>query len=95
MFYVYIIYSEKADKFYIGQTMDLEERLQQHNSGVFEKCSTKIANDWEIFHLISCKSRKLAIMIEKHIKKMRSRKYILNLKKYPDIAQRLIDKYNC
>jgi putative endonuclease len=90
-----IIYSENADKFYIGQTMDIERREMQHNNKCFKDCSTKIAVDWTVFHLIECKSRKQAILIEKHIKKMRSRKYILNLKKYPDIAQRLFDKYNC
>ena len=31
--FVYILYSEAHDKFYIGQTNDLESRLQRHNSG--------------------------------------------------------------
>jgi len=33
MFYVYVIYSEKVGKKYIGYTEDLELRLQQHNNG--------------------------------------------------------------
>ena len=32
MYYVYIIYSDKVRKKYIGQTMNLEVRLTQHNS---------------------------------------------------------------
>jgi predicted GIY-YIG superfamily endonuclease len=29
-FFVYILYSEKLNKYYIGQTPDLEERLRKH-----------------------------------------------------------------
>lgn len=36
--------------------LDMEERLQQHNSGLFVKSSTKIAYNWDKFHLIFCKS---------------------------------------
>jgi len=36
MFYVYIIYSEKLDAFYIGQTLDLNQRLAEHNTGFFK-----------------------------------------------------------
>jgi predicted GIY-YIG superfamily endonuclease len=31
MFYVYILYSASADKFYVGQTHDVELRLSFHN----------------------------------------------------------------
>ncbi len=33
---VYIIYSESLDKYYIGEAIDLEERIEQHNSGFYE-----------------------------------------------------------
>jgi putative endonuclease len=32
--------------------------------------------------------------IENHIKKMKSKKYIENLKKYPEISLRLLQKYS-
>jgi len=32
MFYCYILYSEKIDKYYIGSTGNLEGRLQRHNT---------------------------------------------------------------
>jgi len=35
-----------------------------------------------------------ARMIETHIKRMKSRKYIENLMKYPAIAEKLKEKYN-
>jgi putative endonuclease len=44
MNYVYINYSEKFDKFYIGQTNDFESRLKLHNLGLVT--STKPYAPW-------------------------------------------------
>ena len=33
MWFVYIIYSKKLDKYYTGVTNDLEWRLERHNQG--------------------------------------------------------------
>ena len=33
MYYVYVLKSEKDGRLYIGQTNDLEKRLQRHNLG--------------------------------------------------------------
>ena len=33
MFYVYILYSEKDGKLYIGSTSDLKIRIEKHNKG--------------------------------------------------------------
>ncbi|NPV12215.1 MAG: GIY-YIG nuclease family protein [Ignavibacteria bacterium] len=32
-FYVYILHSLKTNRYYVGQTNDLERRLMYHNSG--------------------------------------------------------------
>ena len=32
MFYIYILYSESADIYYIGHTDDPERRLEEHNT---------------------------------------------------------------
>ncbi len=34
LFWVYAIKSLKRDRIYIGQTIDLEKRVQAHNSGL-------------------------------------------------------------
>ncbi|MEO8254857.1 MAG: GIY-YIG nuclease family protein [Flavobacterium sp.] len=94
MHYVYVINSPSKDTFYIGETSDIENRLQWHNSGIFENSYTKIANDWQLFHLIQCKDIFQARKIEKHIKNMKSKTYILNLKKYPEISEKLLLKYS-
>ncbi len=94
MFCVYIIYSETIDKFYIGESIDLEQRLEEHNMGFYDSAFTKKANDWSLFYTIHCESRLQARKIEIHIKKMKSKVYIQNLKKYPEITLKLKNKYN-
>jgi len=68
--------------------------LIQHNSGKYNHSFTKRANDWNLFFSITCHNRRFAISIETHIKKMHSRLYFQNLKKYPDISEKLIAKYS-
>jgi len=79
--------------YYVGETIDLEERIVQHNMGFYNLAFTRVTNDWELFHSIECKSRITARKIEAHIKQMKSQKYIKDLKKYPEITLKLIKKY--
>ncbi|MGZ0015839.1 GIY-YIG nuclease family protein [Yeosuana sp. AK3] len=94
MNYGYILFSKTLDQFYIGETEDLEERLIQHNSGFYDSAYTKKASDWVIYHLIECNQRKQARKIETHIKKMKSKTYIQNLKKYFEMNEKLKNKYH-
>jgi putative endonuclease len=88
---VYILYSCKLDKFYIGQTTDLNKRLLQHNDPN-SSYSTKAGRPWEIFLSIDCKSVSHAMKLERHIKNMKSKKFILNLKEYPELLERTIQR---
>jgi putative endonuclease len=92
MHFCYIIHSKKLDKFYVGETSDFEQRIKFHNSGFSE--FTSKANDWQIYLLISCKDREIARKLEKHIKSMKSKRYIQNLLKYPEIIEKLQAKYS-
>ena len=91
---VYILYSESTDKYYVGQTEDMEVRLVLHNTGEFAGSSTKFGIPWIIYHTIECESRTQSLAIESHIKKMKSVKYYQSLKLYPDIAIKLKEKYS-
>jgi putative endonuclease len=92
-FTVYIIYSVSLDQFYIGQTCDLEKRIQEHNTAAYKNTFTSKTNDWALYFSVNCESRKHALKMEQHIKKMRKRKYYSNLKKYPGIIDRLKEQY--
>ncbi|NOX18066.1 MAG: GIY-YIG nuclease family protein [Chlorobi bacterium] len=74
MFYVYILYSENIDKFYVGYTSDLTKRIARHNSG-WGKFSSRGA-PWKIVYFEKYNSKSDAIKRENEIKKKKSRKYI-------------------
>ncbi len=93
-FFVYILYSPTINTYYIGQTTNLKERLEQHNNHVFKGAFTRRATDWEIYHSICCDTKKQAILIEGHLKRARKRKYLEDLKKYPEIGFGLLSKYS-
>ncbi len=93
MYTVYIVYSSKIDQFYIGTTEDFSLRLSQHNSGFFKGASTKKASDWQEYYLINVPRKSTALKIEAHIKSMKSRTYIENLKRYPEMTEKLLLRY--
>ena len=47
--FVYILKSDSLHKYYIGETEDMERRIQQHREGFYEHSFTKITTDWDIF----------------------------------------------
>ncbi len=90
----YIIYSPSVDAFYIGVTQEgIEHRLLKHNQSDYVNHFTSKAHDWQLFLLLPCDSVAQSMKIEKHIKSMKSRKYIQNLKTYPEIFEKLKIKY--
>ena len=74
MYSVYIIYSLTLDKYYVGYTEDIAQRLQQHNEGI-SKFTSK-ARDWILKYTVVYESRELAHQRELEIKRKKSRKYI-------------------
>ena len=71
MAHMYILYSEKLDKYYIGACNDLDRRFYEHNIGHSKFTSLGIPWDKEDYgDLILAKKR------ERDIKIKKSRKYI-------------------
>ncbi len=77
MYFIYILYSENFDRYYIGQCEDLSARLTRHNAKTV--LSTKAYTPWEIVHSESYGTRAEATAREKEIKNKKSRKYIESL----------------
>ncbi len=74
MYKVYILYSKSKDKYYIGHTHDLLNRLDEHN-----KKSNLGTNDWEIKYFEEFGTRGEAMKREVEIKNKKRRSYIENL----------------
>jgi putative endonuclease len=90
---VYILHSSKLSRYYIGFTSDFDARLDFHLNSDEQRKFTHNANDWTTFLKIECQSKTQGLAIEKHIKKMKSKIYIENLLLYPEILNKLLDKY--
>ena len=91
---VYILHSPSADKYYIGfTTLLVEERLDRHLKEYYQNKFTAAYADWMLFIEINCETNEQARKIEAHIKKMKSKVYIKNLMKYPDMIEKLLQKY--
>ncbi len=91
----YILYSRAINKFYIGATSEtVQERFDRHIRGTYDHKYTALAKDWQIFLTIECATTRQAFAIEAHIKRMKSRKYVENLERYPEMIKNLLNKYS-
>ena len=77
-YFVYILYSPIFNKFYIGQTQDIETRLISHNETA-ENSYTSKYRPWELVYCLPVESRNLAMRIEKCIKAQKSKEFIKGL----------------
>ena len=89
---VYILHSNKLNKYYIGYTSDFDLRIIFHKTAESNKF-TYNADDWKLFLKFRCESKQQGLQIEKHIKNMKSKKYIENLLIHGDIVIKLLQKY--
>jgi putative endonuclease len=91
---VYILFSKKLNRFYTGSCREHSSRLNQHVDKVYTNSFTSKADDWKLFIVIEDLKYKQARAIEDHIKKMKSKNFIINLKKYPELVQRLVARFS-
>ncbi len=92
-FSVYILFSSKLNRFYTGTTDNVERRLVEHNTGSHIDAFTNKGVPWTLFLVIGGLSSGQAYKIERHIKAMKSKKYIENLAEYNDMVEKLKEKY--
>ena len=87
-YYFYILFSEKLDKFYIGYSENLAERLKKHNSK--HKGFTGRSNDWNIVYTEEFDTKKKTYSRERQVKAWKSRELIEKLIKkgseHPDFT---------
>ncbi len=73
-FFTYILFSEKLQRYYVGHTKDMANRLREHNAG--ETRSTRQGIPWRIIHTETFSSRSEAMFRELQIKKRGIRRYL-------------------
>ncbi|MEI7653531.1 MAG: GIY-YIG nuclease family protein [bacterium] len=74
---VYALYNSKHDKIYIGQTVDLDERIRQHNDHDFRQTYTsRFDGPWVVVYTEIVANRNEALIHEKQLKSYRGREFI-------------------
>ncbi|WP_374960325.1 GIY-YIG nuclease family protein [Gilvibacter sp.] len=74
MYTVYILYSEKSSRYYVGQTADINDRLERHNQG--REKSTKFGLPWKLVLQLEVLTRSEALILERKIKKRGAKRYL-------------------
>jgi putative endonuclease len=78
-FFIYILYSNSSDIYYVGYTSDFEKRLIQHNTSENSTFTSK-HRPWLPMAVFYCGTEESeAMKIEKFIKKQKSRRLIEKL----------------
>ncbi len=75
MFFVDVLYSRSANKFYVGYTSNLESRLLSHNE-LGTKDWTKRYRPWELVYTESYQTKSSALKREKELKTGVGREFI-------------------
>ena len=76
-FTVYILFSETKNRYYIGYTSNLEERIIRHNQK--SKGFTGNVNDWKVVYIEKYEIKEQALQRELQIKSWKSRLKIQEL----------------
>jgi putative endonuclease len=76
-FVVYVLFSETLNKYYVGQTQDLEIRLQTHNAKRVNFTSKGVP--WKLVHVFECVDRSETVWLESKIKKRGIKRYLQDI----------------
>ena len=85
MYFVYVLKSEKDNKFYSGITNNLERRLVEHNKRKSSTSSTKNRGPFVVIYFEKVENRKIAREREKYLKSGSGREFVKL--KYSAVAQ--------
>ncbi len=76
-FHVYILLSETTNRYYVGQTQDVTERLAYHNANYSK--SLRNRGPWQLVYQEEYKTRGQAMRRERQIKSWKDRGMIKRL----------------
>ena len=72
--FAYILFSETRSRYYVGQTSNVNKRLERHNKEIIP--STKGGAPWKLILQIEVSNRSEAMLLEKNIKKRGAKRFI-------------------
>jgi putative endonuclease len=91
-FIVYILYSKDYNKFYVGQTNNLDRRLDEHNNSEAISYTGKY-RPWILHSSIPLKSRSSAVQVESYLKK-KPRDFIKRLATDAELVKYIVERFD-
>ena len=73
MVFVYVLYSDKFDRYYVGMSTNVNRRLSEHNLRKIK--STKAFSPWKVIYIEEFNTRIEARLREKYLKSAAGRKW--------------------
>ena len=83
-YFVYILFSSISNRFYIGQTSNIDDRLKRHNEA--REKSTAPHVPWVLIWRTAKSSRSEAIILERKLKNLSPKRLISFIQKYSQRA---------
>ncbi|MDP2927065.1 MAG: GIY-YIG nuclease family protein [bacterium] len=72
---VYILFSKSTDRYYIGQTNNIERRLKEHNDNT-KTSYTRRYQPWQPLYKKEFPSRARAVKAERYLKSLKNKERI-------------------
>ena len=79
-YFVYVLLSQKDNKYYVGYSANLMQRINQHNKGLVQ--STKHRRPLKLLYYEACLSQKDALHREKYLKTYYGKMFLKNRLKF-------------
>ena len=92
MHFLYILYSEKFDLFYVGQTHDMAQRVERHNNHIYKGAFTKIDENWKSVLELQLENKTQALFLERFIKRMKSKVFIRKIIENTKILMEILEQ---
>jgi putative endonuclease len=89
---VYILYSSKLNRYYVGTTDDIDKRYLEHNKIHYSDSFTAKGIPWDLKLSVRLNKSSEAYKLEAFIKRMKSRVFIEKLIDHPNMVDDLLAK---
>ena len=78
--YLYILSSQRTNRYYVGTTTDMDVRLRQHNDPAQNPSRwTRSGGPWDLAFSQEFATNREALRAEKYLKRMKSRAFLEKL----------------
>jgi putative endonuclease len=90
--FIYILHSSKLDRYYVGQSADVDVRLTYHNNPIEARKYTRKGIPWTLVFKLKCSSKAHAMAVERFLKRMKSRRFTEDFIRSADLQNDILKR---